>query len=73
MQVEATKEELIKKVLSGMAIVAALRLAGSVALAQDLANGEKTLKATCAGHGASAEGKPAMKASAIRGKSADDI
>lgn len=50
-QVEATKEEVIKKVLSGMAIVAALRLAGSVALAQDLANGEKTLKAKCAGHG----------------------
>ena len=51
MQVEATKEEVIKKVLSGMAIVAALCFAGSVALAQDLANGEKTLKAKCAGHG----------------------
>jgi mono/diheme cytochrome c family protein len=73
-QVEPTKEEVMKKVLSGMAIVAALCFAGSVVLAQDAANGEKTYKAKCAAcHGASAEGKPAMKAPAIKGKSADEI
>lgn len=38
----------MKKVLSGMAIVAAFCFAGSVALAQDAANGEKTYKAKCA-------------------------
>jgi len=64
----------MKKVFSGIAIVAALCFAGSVVLAQDAANGEKTYKAKCAGcHGASAEGKPAMKAPAIKGKSADEI
>lgn len=64
----------MKKVWSGLAVVAALSLAGSVVLAQDAANGEKTYKAKCAAcHGASAEGKPAMKAPAIKGKSADDI
>jgi mono/diheme cytochrome c family protein len=64
----------MKKVLSGMALVAALCFGGSVALAQDAANGEKTYKAKCAAcHGASAEGKPAMKAPAIKGKSAEDI
>jgi len=64
----------MKKVLCGIVIVAALSLAGSVVLAQDAANGEKTYKAKCAAcHGASAEGKPAIKAPAIKGKSADDI
>ena len=64
----------MKKVWSGFAIVVAVAFAGSVALAQDAANGEKTYKAKCAScHGASAEGKPAMKAPAIKGKSADDI
>jgi mono/diheme cytochrome c family protein len=64
----------MKKVLSGIAIVAALSLAGSIVRAQDAANGEKTYKAKCAAcHGASAEGKPAMKAPAIKGKSAEEI
>ena len=35
----------MKKVLSGTAIVAALRFAGSVTFAQDAANGEKTYNA----------------------------
>lgn len=64
----------MKKVLFGIAIVAALSLAGSVVRAQDAANGEKTYKAKCAAcHGANAEGKPAMKAPAIKGKTADEI
>lgn len=64
----------MKKVLSGLAVVAAFSFAGSIAFAQDAANGEKTYKAKCAAcHGASAEGKPAMKAPAIKGKGADDI
>ena len=64
----------MRKVLSGMAIVAALCFAGSVTFAQDAAKGEKTYKAKCAAcHGASAEGKPAMKSPAIKGKSADEI
>jgi mono/diheme cytochrome c family protein len=64
----------MKKVSSGVAIVAALFFAGSVTLAQDAVNGEKTYKAKCAAcHGVSAEGKPAMKAPAIKGKSADEI
>jgi len=64
----------MKKVLSGIAIVAALSFAGSAVLAQDAANGEKTYKAKCAAcHGASAEGKPALKSPAIKGKSADEI
>jgi len=64
----------MKKVLSGIAIVAALCFAASVARAQDAANGEKTYKAKCAAcHGANAEGKEAMKSPAIKGKSADQI
>ena len=64
----------MKKVLSGIALVATLCLAGSVARAQDAANGEKTFKAKCAGcHGADAAGKPAMKSPSIKGKSADEI
>ena len=64
----------MKKVVSGIAIVAALCFAGSVVCAQDAANGEKTYKAKCAGcHGANAEGKPAMKAPAVKGKTADEI
>ena len=64
----------MKKVLSGIAIVAALSFAGSVVCAQDAANGEKTYKAKCAAcHGASAEGKPAMKSPAVKGKTADEI
>ena len=64
----------MKKVLAGMAVVAALSLAASVVRAQDAANGEKTYKAKCAAcHGANAEGKPAMKSPSLKGKSADDI
>jgi mono/diheme cytochrome c family protein len=67
------KEEVIKRVL-GIAILATLCFAASVVRAQDAANGEKTYKAKCAGcHGQNAEGKPAMKAPAIKGKSADEI
>jgi mono/diheme cytochrome c family protein len=65
---------MMKKVLLGVALVAMLGLAASVSRAQDSANGEKTFKAKCAGcHGANAEGKPATKAPAIKGKSAEEI
>jgi mono/diheme cytochrome c family protein len=68
------KEEMMKKLLSGVAILSMLCLAASVSRAQDSANGEKTYKAKCAGcHGANAEGKPAMKSPSIKGKSADEI
>jgi len=64
----------MKKVLSGIALVAMLCLVGSVSRAQDAANGEKTFKAKCvACHGADAAGKPAMKSPSIKGKTADDI
>jgi mono/diheme cytochrome c family protein len=73
-QGKTNKEEVMKKVLPGMAMLAVLSLAGSIVCAQDAANGEKTYKAKCAAcHGASAEGKPAMKAPSIKGKSADEI
>jgi mono/diheme cytochrome c family protein len=73
-QGKTKKEEVMKKVLSGIAIVAMMCLAASVSRAQDAANGEKTYKAKCAAcHGQNAEGKPAMKAPAIKGKSADEI
>ena len=71
---EQTKEEMMRKVLSGIALVATLCLVGSVSRAQDATNGEKTFKAKCAGcHGADAAGKPAMKSPSIKGKSADEI
>lgn len=61
----------MKKVLL---VVAALCFAGSVVRAQDAADGEKTYKAKCAAcHGANAEGKDAVKAPAIKGKTADEI
>ena len=64
----------MKKVLSGVAIVAMLWLAASVSSAQDSAKGEKTYKTKCAGcHGADAAGKPAVKSPAIKGKSAEEI
>jgi len=64
----------MKKVLTAVAMLAALSLAGSVARAQDAAAGEKTFKAKCAAcHGADAAGKEAMKAPSIKGKSAEDI
>jgi ubiquinol-cytochrome c reductase cytochrome c subunit len=65
---------MMKKLLSGVAILSMLCLAASVSRAQDSANGEKIYKAKCAGcHGANAEGKPAMKSPSIKGKSADEI
>ena len=64
----------MKKLLSGVAIVAMLCLVTSLSRAQDSAKGEKTFKAKCAGcHGADAAGKPAAKSPAIKGKSADEI
>jgi mono/diheme cytochrome c family protein len=71
---EQLKEEVMKKVLSGIALVGMLCLVGSVARAQDAAAGEKTFKAKCAAcHGADAAGKPAVKSPSIKGKTADDI
>ena len=71
---EETKEEVMRKVLSGIAFVATLCFVGSVSRAQDPTNGEKTFKAKCAGcHGADAAGKPAMKSPSIKGKGADEI
>jgi mono/diheme cytochrome c family protein len=65
---------MMKKLLSGAAILSMLCLAATVSRAQDSANGEKTYKAKCAGcHGANAEGKPAMKSPSVKGKSADEI
>ncbi|HUL35700.1 MAG TPA: c-type cytochrome [Candidatus Eisenbacteria bacterium] len=64
----------MKKVLSGIAVVVVLGLAGSIALAQDTANGEKVFKAKCAGcHGADAAGKAGMKSPSIKGKTAEEI
>jgi mono/diheme cytochrome c family protein len=71
---EQHKEEVMKKVLSGIAFIGMLCLVGSVARAQDTAAGEKTFKAKCAAcHGADAAGKPAMKSPSIKGKTAEDI
>jgi mono/diheme cytochrome c family protein len=65
---------MMKKPLSGAAILSVLCLAASVSRAQDSASGEKTYKAKCSGcHGANAEGKPGMKSPSIKGKSADEI
>ena len=64
----------MKKVLSGIALVAMLCLVGSISRAQDATNGEKGFKAKCAGcHGADAAGKAAMKSPSIKGKTAEDI
>jgi len=64
----------MKKVISGIALVAVLGLAGSVARGDDAANGEKTFKAKCAAcHGPDAAGKPAMKSPSIKGKTTEDI
>lgn len=68
------KGEAMKNSLSGIAIVGMLCMAGSIALGQDSAKGEKTFKAKCAGcHGADAAGKAAVKSPSIKGKTADDI
>jgi cytochrome c553 len=73
-QEEETKEEVMKKVLSVIAVTAMLCLIVSVSRAQDSANGEKTFKAKCVGcHGADGAGKPAMKSPSIKGKSAEEI
>ena len=64
----------MKKVLSGIAIVAMLGFLGSTSHAQSAASGEATYKAKCAPcHGADAAGKPAMKSPSIKGKTAEDI
>jgi mono/diheme cytochrome c family protein len=71
---EKTKEEVMKKILSVIAVAALLCLTALASRAQDSASGEKTFKAKCVGcHGANGEGKPAMKSPSIKGKSADDI
>ena len=60
----------MKKVLSGLALLASLGLFGSVARAQDAVAGEKSYQAKCAAcHGQNAEGKPAMKTPAVKSKS----
>jgi mono/diheme cytochrome c family protein len=65
---------MMKKLLSGVAILSMWCLAATVSRAQDSASGEKTYKAKCAGcHGANAEGKPAMKSPSVKGKSAEEI
>ncbi len=52
----------MKKVLSGIALFAALCFVGAMANAQDKVNGEKVYKAKCAMcHGADGKGKEAMK------------
>lgn len=64
----------MKKVISRIALVAMLGLAGSVTRGDDAVNGEKTFKAKCAAcHGADAAGKPAVKSPSIKGKTAEDI
>jgi len=64
----------MKKVFTGIAIVAMFCLVGSVARAQDAAAGGKTFTAKCAAcHGADAAGKAAMKSPSIKGKTADEI
>lgn len=64
----------MKKVISGIALIAMVCLLGSLSRAQDTANGEKTFKAKCAAcHGADAAGKPAMKSPSIKGKTAEEI
>jgi len=73
-QRKANKEEVMKKVLSGIALVGMLCMLGSLSRAQEAASGEKTYKAKCAAcHGADAAGKPAMKSPSIKGKTADEI
>ena len=57
---------------SGLALLASLGLRGSVARAQEAAAGQKTYQAKCAScHGQNAEGKPAMKAPAVKGQGAE--
>lgn len=64
----------MKKIISGIALVAMVCLLGSLSRAEDTANGEKTFKAKCAAcHGADAAGKPAMKSPSIKGKTAEEI
>jgi mono/diheme cytochrome c family protein len=73
-QGRTNKEEIMKKLLSGLAIVAMLCLVTSLSRAQDSAKGEKTFKAKCAGcHGPDAAGKSAVKSPSIKGKTADEI
>ena len=57
----------MKKVMSGVAIVALLCFVTSLSRAQDSAKGEKTFKTKCAGcHGADAAGKAAVKSPSLK-------
>jgi cytochrome c6 len=54
------QEEVMKKVVTAIAIVGVLCLVGSVARSQDVANGEKVYKAKCAScHGPDGKGETA--------------
>jgi mono/diheme cytochrome c family protein len=64
----------MKRILSGIALLAVFCFLGTASRAQDAASGEKTFKAKCAAcHGPDAAGKPAMKSPSIKGKTAEDI
>jgi len=65
----------MKKVFSGLAIVALLCLAGSVSRAQDVANGEKVYKAKCGScHGPDGKGETAAgKATKARDFASDEV
>ncbi|HXP22777.1 MAG TPA: cytochrome c, partial [Candidatus Sulfotelmatobacter sp.] len=70
-----TKEEVMKKVLSGIALLASLCLVGSIARAQDVANGKKVYKAKCAScHGPDGKGETAAgKATKARDLCSADV
>jgi mono/diheme cytochrome c family protein len=70
-----TKEEVMKKVLSAIVLVAAVCLVGSVARAQDVANGEKIYKAKCAMcHGPDGKGETAAgKSTKARDFAMDEV
>jgi cytochrome c6 len=65
----------MKNVLSGIALVAMLCLAGSIVRAQDVANGEKVYKAKCAScHGPDGKGETAAgKATKARDLCSADV
>jgi len=65
----------MKKVLAGIALLASLCLVGSIARAQDVANGEKVYKAKCAScHGPDGKGETAAgKATKARDLCSADV